>query len=193
MKMAEINCPICNRPNDASAERCWFCQAELPGDPSAAPSEPKDDWLDSFRSNAEPIAEENQNLPAENEPPQGDVPDWLARIRMREQEEHQREIGNEPASDGAESSDVPDWLRDIQDGGPAAQNDAIEEAVKPTSSSSEGEPQEEDWLKTLASFQPDQTPRDEANPSEPVEQSGPSEPAVIQPNPEPSEASDADC
>ncbi len=164
--MAEINCPICNRPNDANAERCWFCQAELPKSNPSEASEPKEDWLDSFRNDSEPVGEENPNPPIENEISQTEVPDWLARIRLREQEERQKssESKEEPVEEV--SSDVPDWLHKIQKGDVPVQSNDKESVAEPSDSVPEREEPEEDWLKSLASWQPDQTSSTESIPSE---------------------------
>lgn len=69
--MADINCVVCNRMNDARAERCWYCGAVLP---AAIPGlhHPEDEVQpDSHEDEPEKTGEEL-------------VPEWLKRIRERE-------------------------------------------------------------------------------------------------------------
>lgn len=155
MSMAEIHCPICNRPNDANAERCWFCQAVLPKNGEAS-ARPQEDWLDSFRDKTPPPEDENQNPAIEPEPGEEDVPDWLARIREREQEKLQNSEESPAEPQQAADSTLPDWLKEIQAGGSASKTEAeLSAAGADSTPEPSGEEQnDEDWLKSLAGWQP---------------------------------------
>lgn len=151
--MAEIICPICNRPNDANAERCWFCQAILPKE-EATPINPEENWLDSFRDDSnsqseEPIAE----AASDPQPEEENVPDWLARIRMREQEQRQLQ-GEDTSADDDANEDVPEWLHEIQAGSPHVSTEPAKPEPDP------GQPKmdtssldNDDWLNSLSSWQ----------------------------------------
>lgn len=190
--MAEIICPICNRPNDANAERCWFCQAVLPKEEST-PINPEENWLDSFRDESTPQGEEPAAEPAaEPQPGEEEVPDWLARIRTREQEQRQQQIDENPAADES-GEDVPDWLREIQAGKPPVSAESAEpesEPVRPKKDTSSLD--NDDWLKSLSDWkQPaenippaEETPPAKDEPTEPV--------AAFAPEATPLDATDAD-
>ncbi|MCX6053495.1 MAG: hypothetical protein NTZ74_00995 [Chloroflexi bacterium] len=123
--MAEILCPICQRVNDSGVERCWYCQAILLPEKSEEKSR-NTDWLNEFRGDSEQKSDEDQPIaPAENDgvsEAAEQVPDWLARIRIREQQErendknHQEEVVKPPPEE-----EFPDWLKAIQSGN-AAEN-----------------------------------------------------------------------
>ena len=154
--MADIHCPICDRLNDTNAERCWYCQAILPRDEK--PAHESQDWLDGLRGDSTIPAPENSQddstdaaAPMDNE---AEVPDWLARIRQREQTERPEQP--EPSEDAA--SAAQDWLDDIRAGEnqdePAA---AAPEQPESDPASSEPPPVDkntQDWLKQLESWQP---------------------------------------
>lgn len=185
--MAEIICPICNRPNDANAERCWFCQAVLPKEEST-PINPEENWLDSFRDDSKPQSEEPLGEPtSEPQPEAEDVPDWLARIRMREQEQRQEQGEVTPSTDDL-NEDTPDWLREIHAGkSPASEELEPEQHKKDTSSLDN-----DDWLKSLADWQPPEehsSTADEAPAStiEPADEIAP-----LAPESTPLDATDAD-
>jgi len=168
--MADIICHICNRPNDANAERCWYCQAVLHSENANQPNKPED-WLDSFRDGTPPDAsgQPSPNDAQSDESANEEVPDWLARIRQREQEENPVS-GGETNSPDTSDEEVPDWLKGIE----------AETSQEPQPVSNAGDqPKEEedaDWLKKLEGWQP-ATPVVEPTDSEP------SEPAV-EPNSE---------
>ncbi|MDP3684455.1 MAG: hypothetical protein Q8S01_11030, partial [Ignavibacteria bacterium] len=86
--MADNLCPICQRPNDANAERCWYCQADLTANEQPTPVNGTD-WLNGLREESvQSPKPESPELTAEPEQPE-EVPDWLARIRTREQLDHE--------------------------------------------------------------------------------------------------------
>lgn len=85
--MAEILCIVCNRMNEAGAERCWFCGAVLP----AA------DWS----LHPEDGVKESDQIPAPAADQEQAVPEWLARIRARQRQER-GEVIEEPQADAEE-------------------------------------------------------------------------------------------
>ena len=117
--MADIRCLICNRLNDASAERCWYCNTLLPK-PSSELTEQEREKLANLQSkNSQSLNEESQ-LPSEDQaesssltPEQKEIPEWLARIRKLKQEEKQ--TGDEQQRDWVEE-EQPDWLRSLAEG-----------------------------------------------------------------------------
>lgn len=129
---------MCGKENPADALTCHFCH--IPINPLSSPGEtnPPEEisgWLDDLRSGQQPFtgAEENseENISAGAE----EVPEWLARIRQRNQEEHQ--AGNEssaPAAGESGQEALPDWMSDL--GG-------LQDSPPPTG--------EEDWLSRLRS------------------------------------------
>ncbi|MEA5077181.1 MAG: hypothetical protein VB013_01305 [Anaerolineaceae bacterium] len=154
--MAEIICPICDRPNDANAERCWFCQAILPKE-AATPIDPEGNWLDSFRDVSAPQKEEPAAQPVPEPPTNEDeVPDWLARIRLREQEQRQQQIEENPSA-GESEEDTPDWLKEIQAGKSlAGEKPASETPVTPDPKQHKKDTSSldnDDWLKSLSDWQ----------------------------------------
>lgn len=151
--MTEINCPICNRINDDSSERCWYCQAVL--HPEKVGGEGKQDWLDGFR------ADGSQIPPPENEPASADngqaveVPDWLARIRQREQLEQ-----GEIAPSGQESGqDSMDWLRDISDEMSQKDEQPSETTTQGKNELPLGNDNSDEWLKKLESWHEEGKPK----------------------------------
>ncbi len=191
--MADKLCPICNRPNDANAERCWFCQAELPKSEEAN-GESQENWLDSFRdqqTEPPPPQPESPETPATEPASSADeVPDWLARIRNREQEERQKSGDADAAPEVP--SDAPDWLQEIRSGG------AMAAQPEPTDAhSSEAEKSSDDsdeWLKSLTSWQEENSPKAEPAAQTSAESEPPVSPdtASFSPKENLSEASDAD-
>lgn len=68
--MAEILCIVCNRMNEAGAERCWFCGAVLPAADWGL--HPQEDDKESVQTPTPAAGQEEV------------VPEWLARIRARQ-------------------------------------------------------------------------------------------------------------
>ena len=150
--MADIRCPICDRPNDANAKRCWYCQAELPH--ADAAENDSQDWLDHLR---EPASDAEINEPPENpadssEPSAEEVPDWLARIRAREQSERAATEETQPAPAEVPQSEIPDWLSQLkQEQAEEPPSDAPSQTVPPQDEAENDE--QEDWLKKLDAWQ----------------------------------------
>ena len=92
--MAEILCIVCNRMNEAGAERCWFCGAVLP----AA------DW------GLHPLEDEKESeqTPTPAAGQEEVVPEWLARIRARQRLERGEVI------DGPQAEEVEQPVSEVQ-------------------------------------------------------------------------------
>jgi hypothetical protein len=145
--MAEINCPICNRINDENAERCWYCQAVLHPD-QAEPGQ-GGDWLDGFRSDSNGTSPGDQSASSTGGEKAEEVPDWLARIRRREQIEREESA----ASDQGSGQDAVDWLRDIADDMSKESDSSAEPAAGvPEPVSAENDDSAE-WMKKLETWQ----------------------------------------
>jgi len=130
---------MCGKPNPAEAEVCMYCQARLkplirPPAPEKPAGKDEADWLRGLAGSdaaPQPPAQESP-APEESpeEPAEGEMPDWLSRIRQKTQEEDDAvsPIGRppkiEPHSDlpeGQESiplentpQETPDWLKDLR-------------------------------------------------------------------------------
>ncbi len=156
--MAEIQCPICHRTNDASAERCWYCQAVLPHEAEPAPE--NGDWLDGLRGDSTPTDNTPNDEPAapDSEPPAEEVPEWLARIRELERQDHGQTGEPEKSEPTAPEPQETNW-QDIFKGteSPAPEDDAH--------SASEANDQDE-WLKSLQNWQPQPNELEESAPAE---------------------------
>jgi len=126
----EIRCPACGELNPADAEVCQKCQAVL-----SIP--PKDDgdlaWLLNLRRKDEeiqpPTEETLASTPSPEEPPtEEEIPEWLQRVRLRNQYEQSTQDGESaedefaanpiseqpdqtPAADESESDDWFEQLR----------------------------------------------------------------------------------
>jgi hypothetical protein len=151
----------------------------VPGDEEPAPAEPAmefPDWLTSVRQgdqaeteqpveDIEGTSEESFEMASSESfstQEDSEPPDWLQRVRSRQQEEQSSSPEEEPEETGDE--EVPDWLSGMQ------QADSIESEAETTpdwlsSVASEGEqqaaePAEEvpDWLKTLPSDRGEEQP-----------------------------------
>lgn len=109
--MADIRCLICNRMNDASSPRCWYCRSPLPGfKEPPAPVEPGE----GETPEPEPFAE----IPGRVEPTEEsgesreeEVPEWLARIRMLKEQDEQKT--RETSELDAEGSALPEWIKNL--------------------------------------------------------------------------------
>ncbi len=158
--MADVRCPKCGKPNPADAEVCRHCWQRLkPAKNEAAgvqqPSSNEPDWLRELRSDrSTPSAPE----PEETVPASGnqEVPDWLARIRSK----------NEQESSGLEdlfgattppAETTPDWLQDSQPAASADESGAdwlsglrAEQPSTPEETQPAGEG---DWLNSLQGWQ----------------------------------------
>lgn len=115
--MADILCPICNRVNDSSAERCWYCQAKLPGDQSFSSDSGNGQTVKDKGSGDQATPKgnwEERAIPAD-EKNEEEIPDWLARIRELEHESQEHyEEPSRPTGERHENEDLPDWLNDLR-------------------------------------------------------------------------------
>jgi hypothetical protein len=167
--MADINCPICNRMNNSEAERCWYCQAVL--HPEQKNADSGGDWLDGLRDSGSGAQGQSQPPPGDSNNSPDEVPDWLARIRQREQMEHV----DEPAGDGA-NKDAIDWLRDSVGDDRGSTGELPPAQSGPADSASEGD--DADWLGKLESWQ--STGQEQLDSSRSTQPSA--EPAAPEPN-----------
>jgi hypothetical protein len=173
MSMAENICPICERPNDPSAERCWYCQAELT--PSEQPTPVNgSDWLNGLREESgQTLEPESLDPTIEGESPE-EVPDWLARIRTREQMERDAQANDQAAQPeppvAEKKEELPDWLKEIKAGYSGKKSDSEQEeptleSVSPFAStpvddqksvpaSQDRGDDTDEWLSRLAAWKP---------------------------------------
>ena len=119
--MADVRCPMCSKPNPEDADVCSFCGARLkplvagePGGPSQGPERP-----------AEPPVTGGEEA----------VPDWLARIRSKAQEERAEDEPAEPEEGAA----GPDWLSRLRRAEPLQEEGPPEGQVPSWLESLEGE------------------------------------------------------
>lgn len=114
--MSEIICPHCGASNPSDAIECKKCHRlffDFPSSNAFHFEGEEDDWLKSLRDDTEPPPESegDEAKPADTPPFTEDVPDWLARIRQRSQEEP----GSDDQSDErAEEEELPEWLKDVE-------------------------------------------------------------------------------
>ena len=103
--MTEITCPVCGKLNPAGAETCWSCLSSLSGEgiPPAPPPSGDPDWLSGLRGDTSHLEGDGTG-----------IPDWLTRIRQRQEEEEAAQaalLGSLGAPAEPEGEDaVPDWL-----------------------------------------------------------------------------------
>lgn len=215
--MAEIICPMCSKSNPAEAETCRYCGARLkpliqsPVPPQGG-EEKEADWLRGLRD--EGILSDAQ-LPSEPAQPaapetsaeqEGEMPDWLAKIRQKTQDEGSVSpigpapvIGEQP---GGAEEELPDWLRDLTLTGSGASSmpgwmqpaePAVEEETPPATQQPAVVPPEDmpanldndAWLRSLGDWANQGT--GQAQPAEPVQPPAESEPpsfAAQTPEPE---------
>lgn len=138
MSMADIRCLICNRLNDASAERCWYCNTLLPKSSGDLTDQERLKLANLQRKNSQTTDAEPQT-PSDDQtesssvtPEQEEVPEWLARIRKLKQQEQQTD--ETPQRDWVEE-EQPGWLRRLAEGShpqqEAADADSITNELKP--------------------------------------------------------------
>ncbi|MHB8087043.1 MAG: hypothetical protein ACYDH2_02225 [Anaerolineaceae bacterium] len=171
--MAENICPICQRPNDPSAERCWYCQAELTPTEQPTPVNGTD-WLNGLREESGQTLEPLTPEPSPDSEKPEEVPDWLARIRTREQMERETQASSSmsqlepPVSEKKE--ELPDWLKEIKAGYSGKKSDSEQqesdpESVSPFTSTPVDDQKSEtvspdhgddtdEWLSRLAAWKP---------------------------------------
>ncbi len=153
--MADIRCSNCQTLNPADARVCKKCGQSLVDESIG--------WLDNLRGGSSSAAweePETSDKAEEEAQPGEEIPDWLQRIRQRNQEGQDEGQSATPAEGSSEN--LPDWLRDIQQGS--------------TSSAAPAEPAgEDDWLQNLRGAESPfaaETPAASASPfsSEPADQ-----------------------
>jgi len=80
--MEEIICHACGRPNLPEAKKCWYCQEPLEKPDEKGAMEPALDATDSDPSDAGDMnAGQPLRHPVEANPIDGEIPEWLQRIR----------------------------------------------------------------------------------------------------------------
>ena len=128
--MDVIRCNMCGKDNPADTEYCQYCKAKLSVDNGSfndqphSPQEDSSDWLGELRKGAtdneseEIHFEEHESAVSEdNVESTDDTPEWLSRIRMRNQTENGMQPGeeNEKADTFSSASDeVRKWLEDLK-------------------------------------------------------------------------------
>lgn len=114
MTMADIRCLICNRVNDSSAERCWYCHTTLPK-PTGPLTQQEREKLASQKAKSHPPKPETPlepgQKPSENQPEE-EIPEWLARIRQLKQEE---DLTRKTSQPDRSDEPVPEWLKNLQE------------------------------------------------------------------------------
>lgn len=172
--MTDNICPICKRPNDANAERCWYCQADLSQNQQPTPVNGTD-WLNGFREESTQSPEPEMPEPDQKIETPEEVPDWLVRIRTREQMEREAQASQNPETEAEpvveeKKEEIPDWLKEIKAGysgkkADAEQEESIQESSSPftpsplaeSESLSMDQDQSDDtseWLSRLAAWKP---------------------------------------
>jgi len=79
--MDDIICPECGRPNLCEAKKCWYCQTELT------------DQMDAQADDNPQVPEKIGSVPVQPDPKpvieelEEDIPEWLAKIRHKIEEE----------------------------------------------------------------------------------------------------------
>lgn len=153
--MSELICPFCSTANPVYATHCRSCKKPLFGDSDqgqGSTTGSDSDWLNNFRDAADQTSPDSsgQDSPAEEQPSEsispsgdGDIPDWLARIRERSREEAGEEGTEADQEMPAASEELPDWLADLQ---------PPEET--PTQENLPEESQLPDWMKPAAEWGP---------------------------------------
>lgn len=114
--MADIRCLICNRVNDASAERCWYCNTLLPRQTGSLTPQEREK-LAGIRGRSNSPEDQAVTPPGGNNPPaaapepaQEKVPEWLERVRQLKQQD---ENTTTPANRDWVAEEQPQWLRDL--------------------------------------------------------------------------------
>lgn len=150
--MADLRCPMCGKNNPPQAETCQYCQARLKSvTPSPSEGGGEADWLRDLRDDG--VLGEQPQAPATPAPfsgqeptpgsiPEGEMPDWLSRIRQRTsvEEDALSQIGSAPKIEEdltTAGEEVPDWLRDLPlDGSDSSSIPAWMQDVRPTTEES---------------------------------------------------------
>jgi hypothetical protein len=136
--MADIRCLICNRLNDASAQRCWYCNTLLPKSGSDLTDQEQSKRINPQRKSSQTTDIKPQTLSEEQTesssiaPEQEEVPEWLERIRKLKQQDQQTDETQQRAWVKEEQ---PDWLRRLAEGshpqGETTEADSVKSELKP--------------------------------------------------------------
>lgn len=131
--MADIICPICNRVNESSAERCWYCHAILVKNQPAGIDNDLENRIDNPQAgtvqNSTVVPDSGKNE---------EVPDWLARIRQLEKEGREQTKEPNPFHDAEpQKDDRLDWLNEFRLEGESGSESAPEQPKKDISQGNE--------------------------------------------------------
>jgi len=136
--MADIRCLICNRLNDASAQRCWYCNTLLPKSGSDLTDQEQSKRINLQRKSSQTTdikpqtPSEEQTESSSVAPEQEEVPEWLERIRKLKQQDQQTDETQQRAWVKEEQ---PDWLRRLAEGshpqGETTEADRVKSELKP--------------------------------------------------------------
>jgi len=90
--MEEIICHACGRPNLPEAKKCWYCQEVLEKPEEAVAKEPASDGTDSSQPGSSHLKAEQPFRPMDSpSEAEGEIPDWLQRIRELKEADHTQE------------------------------------------------------------------------------------------------------
>ena len=109
--MADIRCLICDHVNDESAERCWYCQAPLPGKSAVPVHDGNPVPQAEVPQQAEP-EEPGTSIEEMDDPFVEEVPDWLIRIRKLKEQDAGTPLGEKEVPE--EDQDIPQWLMNLK-------------------------------------------------------------------------------
>lgn len=134
--MAENRCPMCSKPNPEGAEECEFCGARLTPlsiDPSGQTGEGMAPGEGGESGGPDEVPDwlarirrrEDEEVPDEEQP--GEAPDWLSRLRTTSAEEK-----------GPPPGEVPDWVSEGESEEPAAEDDWLDRLRETTGAAEEG-------------------------------------------------------
>jgi hypothetical protein len=131
--MADLRCPMCGKPNPASAEACKYCGARLtpvqsggskPAAPASKPGPEDADWMSDLRGDMMRNRPKTSMLPPEPPAPAPPSDNWLSKIDARGEKESQpaapaskSKTPREPApppTPGKASEKSGNWLSKIR-------------------------------------------------------------------------------
>lgn len=158
--MKDLICPACGTSNPADAIYCRACFRTLITSENPTPDK-ANEWLNDLRNSDNLESPESDSSTGESDSTpedEGDIPDWLARIRQRNREENPplnpEEEPTEPIKTG---ENLPDWLNEIEPPAPEPEDnekdtlpDWLNAIDKETASGIEPPASEnKDWLEQL--------------------------------------------
>lgn len=90
--MEEIICHACGRPNLPEAKKCWYCQEVLEKPDEAGAKESASDAVNSSQPGSSDMnAEQPFRRVDGHSEPEGEIPEWLQRIRDLKEADHAQE------------------------------------------------------------------------------------------------------